>query len=184
MTGAPAADPTRFGVDTSESAVLIDARSTAGRITFGTNEIGGTIDVAVFDGALLMTPPPAAAISVDLRSLRSGNSLFDAELAQRLNVRRFPRATVSLGRARLVANRYQVSGSVTLHNQTLEMSGSVSAERVGDGWLVSGEQVFDIRDFEISVPSLVMLKIFPDVRVFLSLMLRPGIDPHDPAGEV
>ncbi len=35
--------------------------------------------------------------------------------------------------------------------------------------VVSGEQVIDIRKFEIAAPTMLMLKIYPDVRVFLHL---------------
>lgn len=173
VSSAQPARPNRFDVDASESGLLVQARSTAGAISFGTNAIEGSLDVAEFDGALMLTPPPQAELNVDLRTFRSGNKLYDAELAQRLDVRRHPTASIVLNDAVKVGSRYQVSGLVTLHGAIKEMAGSVTAERVEDGWFVSGEQVFDIRDFDIPVPSVLMLRIFPDVRVFLNLMLRP-----------
>ena len=174
VNGVPSARPNHFDVDASESALLIQARSTAGAISFGTNAIEGSVDVAELDGTLTLTPPPQAELSVDLRTLRSGNKLYDAELAQRLDVRRHPKASIVLNDASRVGPRFQVSGLVTLHGASKEMAGSVTAEMVEDGWLISGEQVFDIRDFDIPVPSVLMLRIFPDVRVFLNLMLRPS----------
>jgi hypothetical protein len=40
----------------------------------------------------------------------------------------------------------------------------------GDGLLhAAGEHVFDIRDFDVTVPSVLMLRIYPDVRVELQL---------------
>jgi hypothetical protein len=174
VNGVPSARHNHFDVDASESGLLIQARSTAGAISFGTNAIEGSVDVAEFDGALMLIPPPLADLSVDLRTLRSGNKLYDAELAQRLDVRRHPTASITLNGASMAGTRYQVTGLVTLHGATKEMSGSVTAERAEDGWLISGEQVFDIRDFDIPVPSVLMLRIFPDVRVFLTLMLRPS----------
>jgi hypothetical protein len=33
--------------------------------------------------------------------------------------------------------------------------------------VISGEQVFDIRDFAVASPTMLMLRIFPDVRVRL-----------------
>jgi hypothetical protein len=32
---------------------------------------------------------------------------------------------------------------------------------------VTGEQVFDVRDFDMSLPTMPLLKIYPDVRVHL-----------------
>jgi hypothetical protein len=40
---------------------------------------------------------------------------------------------------------------------------SISDERI----VISGEQVFDIRDFAVPSPTMMMLRIFPDVRVRL-----------------
>jgi hypothetical protein len=37
----------------------------------------------------------------------------------------------------------------------------------GDRLVISGEQVFDIRDFAVPSPTMLMLRIFPDVRVRL-----------------
>ena len=46
--------------------------------------------------------------------------------------------------------------------------GTVSVEAVGDRRLIiTGEQVFDIRDFAIPSPTVLMLRIYPDVRVRL-----------------
>jgi polyisoprenoid-binding protein YceI len=174
VSGAASAQPSDYRVDAAESAIMIEARSTAGRITFGTNALTGGMQVAVFEGGFLMSPAPRGRVTVDMTTLRSGNALYDAELAQRLDLRRFPEATVMLEQAKTAGARFQIGGRVTLHGQTREMTGSVSAEPLADGWVVTGEQLFDIRDFEIPVPSLLMLRIFPDVRVYMSLRLRPA----------
>ncbi len=42
---------------------------------------------------------------------------------------------------------------------------SISDDRI----LISGEQVFDIRDFAVPSPTMLMLRIFPDVRVRLQV---------------
>jgi polyisoprenoid-binding protein YceI len=167
-------EPARYEVDAGESALLVEARSTAGRITFATNAVAGYLEAVEFEGGLLASPLPSALLEIDLRHLRSGNALYDAEVAQRLNVRRYPLARVELSKAATASGRYQLTGSVTLHGRTCSVAGSVTAERSGDGWLVTGEQFFDVRDFDISVPSVLMLRIFPDVRVFLSLRLEPA----------
>jgi hypothetical protein len=46
--------------------------------------------------------------------------------------------------------------------------GTVNVEALSDRRLViTGEQVFDIRDFAVPSPTVLMLRIFPDVRVHL-----------------
>jgi len=159
-----------------ESAVLISVRSNVGPIDFGTNGISGWLRSRYVEGEFAGAPPPQAELELDLRLLRSGNSLYDAELARRLDVRRYPVGAIVLREAsKLSSNdRYAVKGQVTLHGVTRAMSGSISAVVNDDGiCVVSGEQVFDIRDFDISTPSVLMLRIFPDVRVYLQMQLRP-----------
>jgi hypothetical protein len=48
--------------------------------------------------------------------------------------------------------------------QTVE--GEVTISRADDGTLViEGEQQFDIRDFKVSPPKILMLKVHPEVKV-------------------
>jgi hypothetical protein len=57
---------------------------------------------------------------------------------------------------------------LTFHGITRRTEGTVQLEAVSDERIiVSGEQVFDIRDFALPSPTMLMLRIFPDVRVRL-----------------
>ena len=38
-----------------------------------------------------------------------------------------------------------------------------------------GENVFDIRDFDVVAPNVLMLRIYPDVRIELQLEARPAV---------
>ena len=99
---------------------------------------------------------------------------IDDELRQRLDVRRFPVATVELQQAHaLPDDTYRVGGLVTLHGISAQLQGSVKLVGADSGELtVTGEQVVDIRDFDIDVPSVLMLRIYPDVKVALHLVAR------------
>jgi hypothetical protein len=51
---------------------------------------------------------------------------------------------------------------------TRPAEGTVSVEELSDSRLViTGEQVFDIRDFALPSPTVLMLRIYPDARVRL-----------------
>jgi hypothetical protein len=53
------------------------------------------------------------------------------------------------------------------------MDGAISAVLDDDGSCsVSGEHVFDIRDFHIETPQMLMLRIFPDVRVSMRVTFQ------------
>jgi hypothetical protein len=170
-----------FSVVPDRSAVLIEARSNVGPIAFGTTSVSGHLEVQRLGGLLTTIPPPDATLSLDLRTLRSGNSLYDAELARRLDVRRYPISTIVLRDVEPMTepHRYRVVGEMTLHGVTRDIEGSVSAtvDATGTGTCeITGEQAFDIRDFDIASPSALMLRIYPDVRVHLKLNLEQRLE--------
>ena len=61
-----------------------------------------------------------------------------------------------------------MQGELTFHGISRLVEGAVRVESASDDRIViSGEQVFDIRDFAVASPTMLMLRIFPDVRVRL-----------------
>ncbi len=86
----------RYRLIPDRSAVLIEVRSTVGPLSFGAIGVTGTVEATVVDGVVWTDGPTSAALEVDLTGLRSGNSLYDAELLRRIEARRYPTATVEL----------------------------------------------------------------------------------------
>lgn len=161
---------TRFAVQPERSVVTIEARSSVGPIQWEAAGAEGWVDAELIDGAIDTSVPPKARLELAVRKLQSGNTLYDAELMRRIDARRFPTTVVELTQAARVADRYQIAGDVTFHGVTRPVRGSVVAHVEPSGELrVTGEQSFDIRDFRIPSPTILMLKIFPDVRVRLRL---------------
>ena len=168
----------RYRAEEARSAILIEARSSVGPISFATNAVSGYLEAATRDGAVVADPAPVSELSVDMASLRSGNRLYDAELLQRLDARRYPECVIRLREIvpLAVPDRFNVTGDVTLHGLTRPADGSVSAAIQPDGTcLITGQHVFDIRDFDIPTPSVLMLRIYPDVVVHMHLELAPEI---------
>jgi DNA-binding PadR family transcriptional regulator len=160
----------RFILDPKRSAVLIDARSTVGPICFGSTGVTGSLYAALGDGGVSTETPPSGWLSIDMTGLSSGNKLYDAELHRRINSRRYPSAKVELKECTPSAPgwRYRLRGELTFHGITRRTEGTVQLEAASDNRIViSGEQVFDIRDFALPSPTMLMLRIFPDVRVRL-----------------
>jgi len=169
---SPAAPATsrNFRLDPERSAVLIDVRSTVGPLSFGTLGVSGSFRGAVADGVLHLDFAPSGRITIDVTGLTSGNRLYDAELLRRIDARRHPTASLELRRCDATGpgTRYRLAGELTFHGITRAAEGTVSVEALSDQRLVvTGEQVFDIRDFAIPSPTMLMLRIFPDVRVRL-----------------
>ena len=161
-----------FRIDPERAALVLVARSNAGPITFGATGIEGSISAHVIEGEVATTVPPAARLEVPVQRLTCGNGLYDAELLRRVDARLFPRAVVELRDASPVGatGRYHVEGILTFHGVTRSMAGTVAVSFPLPGRMViEGEQVLDMRHFEITPPAVAMLRIYPEVRVQLHL---------------
>jgi DNA-binding PadR family transcriptional regulator len=159
-----------FHLDRHRSVVLIEVRSSVGPLSFGATGVKGSIEATLVDGVLHTDPAPSGNLEIDVSELRSGNDLYDAELLRRIDARRFPSAAVELLEcsASGLGSRYGLKGEITFHGVTRPAEGTVSVEVMSERRLViTGEQVFDIRDFAIPSPTMLMLRIYPDVRVRL-----------------
>jgi len=178
-TDTPAADrgerhasTSRFRLVPERSVALVEARSSVGPITFGAIGVTGTIDVGVHDGEVVLDDPPAAHVEINVDELRSGNRLYDAELLRRIDARRHPVVALDLRDCVPAgsASRFRLGGDVTIHGVTRPIHGTVSVT-VGraDRLVVQGDHVVDIRDFDIESPTVLMLRIYPDVRVQLQV---------------
>lgn len=164
---APVAEKVRFNVVPGESAVLVEARSSVGPIVFGSMAAHGRIEAVLQEGVLDTHHPTTATLVIPVASLASGNPLYDAEVRSRLDARRYPGITAEL---RSIApsspGRYAVTGSLTIQGMTRELSGGLELSLPGtEVAVVTGTQTIDIRDFAIALPTLLMLKIYPDVTV-------------------
>jgi DNA-binding PadR family transcriptional regulator len=162
----------RFRVVPDRSVVMINARSSVGPITFGAIGVTGVIEASVAGRRVCPTPYPTAHLEIDIEQLRSGNSLYDAELLRRIDARRHPTVTLDLGACTALGStgRYQLHGEVTFHGVSKPLDGTVSVAMPCEHTLVvRGEQVVDIRDFGVASPTVLMLRIYPDVVVGLQI---------------
>ncbi|HVM40282.1 MAG TPA: YceI family protein [Acidimicrobiia bacterium] len=162
----------RFTVDPDASGLTLATRSNVGPIDWSAAGLRGHVDVEVDGETLVVTQPVAAHLELEVETLRSGNALYDSELHRRIDARRFPLTTVDLQQVTPLptSDRFEVRGELTFHGVTRVLSGTVTAT-VTDGRLhVAGEHVVDIRDYRVPSPTILMLRIFPDVRVQLDLV--------------
>jgi polyisoprenoid-binding protein YceI len=163
----------QFRIVPGESLVAIYARSNVGPIRWEGTNLRGGFKAAVSNSSLDLHVQPVGRLDFPLEYLTSGNALYDAELMRRLDARQYP---VTVAELRFLDtlnqhNRYQVQGSLTLHGVTRSITGSLAVQFDDETFIqVFGEKVIDIRDFNIPSPSMLMLKIYPDVRVRLKLV--------------
>ncbi|HEX3795462.1 MAG TPA: helix-turn-helix transcriptional regulator [Acidimicrobiales bacterium] len=160
----------RFHLVPDRCAVLVEIRSSVGPLSFGTVGVTGCINAALVDGMLRTDVAPSGSLEIDVLGLNSGNKLYDAELLRRIDARRFPTAKVELRQCSASGSttRYRLAGELTFHGVTRPAEGNVSvASHLDRRLIITGEQVFDIREFDLPSPTMLMLRMYPDVRVRL-----------------
>ena len=108
--------------------------------------------------------------------LCSGNGLYDAELQRRIEARRYPVANLELAECSVVGKRRPLSRHrpSRLPRRREGPRGDVDVDPRPDGSIiVTGDHAFDIRDFDIASPTVLMLRIYPDVTVKLQVEAVP-----------
>jgi polyisoprenoid-binding protein YceI len=92
----------------------------------------------------------------------------DGEMMRRVDARRYPTIRgVVTDVTESSPGRYRMLGDLTFHGVTRAVEGEVSLSQPdGDHTIVfEGEQTFDIREFGVQPPKILMLKVHPDVKV-------------------
>ena len=159
---------TRFAIDPARSTVWIEAQSTLHPIHGEARGLEGYLEVEVADGQLDLSGPAEMHVELPVEQLRSGNPLQDRELLRRIDADRFRKIR---GDARKVqaadsGGRYRVTGDVSFHGATRTVEGDVEVRALDDRTLVlEGQQVFDIRDFNLKPPKVLMFRVEPEVIV-------------------
>jgi polyisoprenoid-binding protein YceI len=163
-----------FRIDPHRSKVWIEARSSMHPIHGEAEGLEGSIEADLADGQIKVIGVPKIQIELPVDKLQSGKKLEDAEMMRRIDARRYP--TIKGQTTELKENgggRYRVLGDLTFHGVTRQVEGEVTISAPDERSLViEGEQVFDIRDFGVQPPKILMLKVHPDVRVRVKVVAQ------------
>lgn len=147
-----------------ESSAFLDASSSIHPIRTTTNGLTGFLDLDEATGEL----------HVPLGELRSGNPLIDRETRRRLDTNRYPEITaVASSLEQEAGTTYRAAGKVTAMGETVDAEGELTLTPEGDDTLrIKGEQTFDVRQWGVQPPSLLVIKVHPDVIVRLDVVAR------------
>jgi polyisoprenoid-binding protein YceI len=159
---------TRYRIVPGRSRLWVEARSSLHPIKAESAALSGYVETEIGAGGVDLKSAPQGRIEVEVESLRTGNGLYDRELERRLDTRKYPRIRGEILEVTELdaGRRYRVRGNLSLHGVTKTVEGEVALRVVNGGnFEVEGEKTFDIRDFGLSPPRILMLQVYPDVKV-------------------
>jgi polyisoprenoid-binding protein YceI len=165
----------RFQLVRGQSQLSLDGRSSLHPIHTASTELEGYLEVELDNGRLDLSVPPTGRFEVPVESLKAGNELYDLEMRRRLDTRRYPTIVAELLELRTLASgtRYQAVGDLTFHGVTRRYEGEVRITPLDEHTLeVSGERMFDVRDFNMEPPKLLIFKVYPEVQVMLKAVAK------------
>ena len=161
-------------IDPMRSTVVIDATSSLHPIHSEAAGLEGWLDLDVQGGGRLNPHAEAKAhLELPVSELRSANRMEDRELKRRIDARRFPTIAGDLTSIEEAGSdgRYAVRGDVTFRGVTRAMADEVTIEADGNGSLrVQGSSTFDVRDFGMEPPKILLLRVHPEVTVAIDVV--------------
>ena len=162
----------RYTFDSIRSGVWVSGRSSMHPFNTETRGITGWFEAATRgDGALDLDRPVNGELELAVDRLTSGNALYDRELRRRVDARRYP--TIGGRVTKITAAgahpRYAVRGDIEFHGKTRSFEHEMDIE-IRDGEVsMTGADVFDIREFGMEPPSMLMIRVYPEISVRVEL---------------
>ena len=164
----------RYRIEPERSRIWIDGRSTLHPIHSTTDGLEGFIEFDLSDdGEVVDDARPTGRLTLPSVRLSSGNSLEDRELHRRIDTQRFPTVEgVLTGIHRVgTANRYQVSGDLEFRGVSKRCEDEMTVTVIDERTIrLEGQSTFDIRDFGMQPPRMLMLKVEPEVAVRVEIV--------------
>jgi polyisoprenoid-binding protein YceI len=163
---------TRYIFDSVRSCVWVSGRSSLHPINTETRGITGWFEAnRRTDGSLDLDLPIAGELQLAVEKLTSGNQLYDHELRRRIDARRYP--TIEGFVTKISADgahpRYSVAGDIVFHGKTRSFEHCMDIELGDDEVSLTGDYVFDIREFGMKPPSMLMIRVYPEIAVRVEL---------------
>jgi YceI-like domain len=164
----------RYHIVPERSRVWIDARSSLHPIHSTTDGLEGFVDLETQDGdGVDLSVEPAGKLSFRVDRLSSGNRLEDRELQRRIDARRFPTIDGVLTQIERGDDdsRYRVTGDLAFRGVVRRCEDEMTISVIDDRMLrLDGRSTFDIRDFGMDPPRILMLRVDPEVVVRVEIL--------------
>ncbi|MEP7047781.1 MAG: YceI family protein [Ilumatobacteraceae bacterium] len=163
---------TRYVIMPTRSKVWVEARSNVHPIHTEAAGLEGWLELDISDGAVDVDQA-LGHIEFPVENLTSGNGLEDREMHRRIDARRYPTITGDLKVMKQTKDpaRYTVGGDLTFRGVTRAYEDEMGVASSGDNSVsMTGVSVFDIRDFGMEPPRILMFKVQPEVTVRVEIV--------------
>lgn len=164
----------RYDIVPERSEVWIKATSSVHGIQYRADGLAGFVALDVGRGGQLdLGVGPTGQVSLAVDRLSSGSRIEDQELRRRIDARRYPRIDGRLAGVQATGRdgRYVVRGEVTFRGVTNSHEDEMTISQLDDATLqLDGRSTFDIRDFGMEPPRILMLRVHPEVEVTVAIV--------------
>jgi polyisoprenoid-binding protein YceI len=165
---------TRYVISPERSHLWIEARSNVHPIHSSTNGVEGYVELEwAVDGGLDVAACTTGEVSLSVHKLSSGNRLEDRELHKRIDSRRYPNIVGVLKKMEPsdVEGTYRVSGDITFRGVSRQHEDTMNLSTLDDHTIqLEGKSRFDIREFGMEPPRLLMARVEPEVEVRIQIV--------------
>ena len=169
---------TRYRIVADASEVVIDARSNVHPIHQRARGVDGFVDLEMAaDGSVDLAQGVTAEISLATDRLVGSNPLETRELRRRIDARSHPTITGRLDdlQAADTPGAYLARGVVTFRGESRPAEDELRITRDEHGALrVEGSHEFDIREFGMEPPRVLLMRVEPIVRIRIDVVAEPG----------
>ncbi len=172
---ASAANAARYSVSSSESWLTFETRSTLHGVHGKASDLSGSVEAAWGRGGnIAAEPAPKIHLEFPVEQLRSGNSVQDREMWKVIDSKRFPRIAADLRWLQQGPSlgRYAAGGDITMSGRSRGYEGECAISGDGDFITIEGDLNVDIREFGLTPPKLLIIKVDPIVKVHLHFVAR------------
>jgi len=165
---------TRFRIVPERSQVWFDARSNVHPIHSSTDGLEGYVEIEMGPGGDVdLAFKPVGRLSLPVGRLSSGNRMQDRELFRRIDATQHPRIEGVLDKMQRFGTdqSYEVSGDVTFRGVSRRLEDVMTIVALDpDTIKLTGTSRFDIRDFGMEPPRVLILKVDPEVDVRVEII--------------
>jgi polyisoprenoid-binding protein YceI len=165
---------TRYKIVPERSRVWIDASSNVHPIHSSTDGLVGFVELELTsDGEVDVSQQLGGKLSLPVSRLSSGNRMEDRELQKRIESRRYPTIDGVLKNMERSGTNgtYRVTGDVNFRGVVRSHQDDMTVSELDAQTIqLGGKSIFDIREFGMEPPRVLLLKVSPEVGIRVEIV--------------